>query len=145
MNVWGGADWGQLLWGGLTAVPVMHGVGLMALSALLVGVGVFVMRHRDAGSPSQRLAVGNFLRFGALLLLLLAPPVAYATSVTLPHIFQNGTLAEADEMNANFMAVSTAVNDNDSRLDTLLNQSCSAGEVATGVGAAGNLLCAPPP
>ena len=95
-------------------------------------------------APSRRLAARNLLRFGLLLLLLLLPPVVYAASVTLPHVFVAGALTDADEMNANFTAVATAVNDNDSRIDTLLDQSCPAGEVVTGVDAAGNLLCAPP-
>ena len=92
--------------GGCRAVPAVHGVGLLALSVLLAGAGAFLTRRRDAAmTPSRRLATRNFLRFGLLLLLVLVPPVAYAASVALPHTFVNGTLPDADEMNANFTAV----------------------------------------
>ena len=105
------------------------------------------MRQRNGTliSSRRRHAVGNLLRLGILLGLLLVPPTVYAASVALPHVFQNGMLTDAGEMNANFAAVKTAVDDNDSRLDMLLGQSCPAGEIVTGVDLVGNLLCAPPP
>ena len=122
----------------------MDAVGLLCLSALLAGAGSYLMRRREvAMARSQRLAARDLLRFGSLLLLLV-PPVVYAASAALPHVFVAGALTDADEMNANFEAIATAVNDNDSRIDTLLDQSCPAGEAVTGVDAAGNLLCAPP-
>ena len=145
VNLWGGASWGQLVWGSVQGVPALHGAGLLTLSALLASAGAFLMRRRDAVSkPSRRFAARNLLRLVLLALLLLGPPAVYAASVTLPHVFVNGGLTDADEMNANFTAVATAVDDNDSRLDTLVDQSCPAGEVATGLDSAGNLLCAPP-
>lgn len=42
-----------------------------------------------------------------------------AATVTLPNTFANGTVADADQVNANFAAVSSAVDDNDARLTEL--------------------------
>jgi hypothetical protein len=47
---------------------------------------------------------------------------ARAGSLTLPHEFQADTKAVAAEVNANFDAVKTAVDDNDSRIDQLLQR-----------------------
>jgi len=44
---------------------------------------------------------------------------AYATGVTIPNAFSSGTTTSAAEMNANFTAVKSAVDDNDSRINTL--------------------------
>jgi hypothetical protein len=49
----------------------------------------------------------------------LAPATLLAGSVTLPSTFANGTVADADAVNANFSAIETAVDDNDTRLATL--------------------------
>ena len=144
-NVWGGANWGELVWGSLEGVPALHGVGLLTLSTLLAGAGAFLMKRREvAMARPRRLATQKLLRLGLLVVLLLVPPAVYAASLTLPHVFVNGAVTDAGEMNANFAATATAVNDNDIRLDTLLDQACPAGEVATGISGAGNLLCAPP-
>lgn len=45
---------------------------------------------------------------------------AYASSITIPNSFTNGTVADAGEVNANFTAVETGVDDNDLRIDALL-------------------------
>lgn len=47
------------------------------------------------------------------------PITLLASSVTVTHSFANGTVADADEVNANFVDVKTAVDDNDSRLAVL--------------------------
>jgi hypothetical protein len=41
-------------------------------------------------------------------------------TLTVPNTFTNGTVADADQVNANFAAAETAVNDNDSRITTAL-------------------------
>lgn len=52
--------------------------------------------------------------------LAVASPVAlYAGSVSLPHTFSNGQTANADDVNENFSALATAVNDNHSRIGAL--------------------------
>ena len=38
------------------------------------------------------------------------------SALTIPFTFTNGTVADADQVNANFTAIETAVNDNDSRI-----------------------------
>lgn len=50
---------------------------------------------------------------------ILAMPNLYAGELTVPHTFTSNTAALASEVNANFSAVSTQVNDNDSRIATL--------------------------
>jgi len=48
-QVWGGADWGELVWGGvLPNVPAMHAVGLAVLSSALVAMGARMTRRRAA-------------------------------------------------------------------------------------------------
>lgn len=58
---------------------------------------------------------------GPLLLALFAgaaiPSAILAGAVTIPHTFANGTVASADQVNANFAALALQVNDNDTRLD----------------------------
>jgi len=51
-----------------------------------------------------------------VVVLLSIPLVVAAGTVTVPNTFENGTPADADEVNANFDAVEAAVNDNDSRI-----------------------------
>lgn len=47
------------------------------------------------------------------------PALLVAGSVTVPHAFANDTVADAAKVNGNFGALATAVNDNDSRLDSI--------------------------
>ncbi|MEW5742366.1 MAG: tail fiber domain-containing protein [Myxococcota bacterium] len=49
---------------------------------------------------------------------LLVGATALASNVTLPHVFTSGTPARAAEVNANFSAVKTSVDDNHARLQT---------------------------
>lgn len=65
----------------------------------------------------------------ALALAALVPAAVIAGSVVLPHSFSNGVIADANEVNANFTALATAVNDNDARLDTF---TFNTGNVAVG-------------
>jgi hypothetical protein len=80
-----------------------------------------------------------------LSLLLLGSSAVIADTLSLPNTFTNGEVADADEVNANFAAVKTEVDDNDVRIDAVLGQSCPASEVVTGVDASGALVCAPSP
>ena len=94
----------------------------------------------------RQLAARPLLRFGALLALALAiPPLAvYAAQVIGLTTFVNGTVADADEVNANFTAVATAVNDNDGRISTLenlLGATCPPGEFVQGINAGAILDC----
>lgn len=51
--------------------------------------------------------------------LIVIASAAYAGTLTIPNTFSNGTTADATEVNANFTAVKTEVDDNDSRIDSL--------------------------
>lgn len=55
-----------------------------------------------------------------LAFLLLAPASAWAGSYTITNTFTGGTTAVASEVNANFTAAKTAIDDNDLRIDALL-------------------------
>jgi hypothetical protein len=54
---------------------------------------------------------------GTALVALFGVPMALSASgLSVPHIFSNGTVADADEVNANFAAVKGSVDDNDARI-----------------------------
>ena len=57
-------------------------------------------------------------------------PGAIAGPVTLPHTFTAGTTAVAAQVNANFAALATEVNDNDARI-TFLEDAAVVGDVET--------------
>lgn len=68
-----------------------------------------------------------------IMLALLIAPAASSSTFTVPNTFLNNTEADADEVNANFTAAKTAIDDNDARLDLVtqvvwadLNESGSA-------------------
>ena len=104
------------------------------------------MRRRNTTTTGgQSRALSACLRFGLLLLLTLGPYAVFADTLAVPHTFTNGEVADANEVNANFNAVKTEVDDNDGRIDTLLDQSCPAGEVVIGVDASGSIVCTPAP
>ena len=85
-----------------------------------------------------------YLCLGSFVLLVVGPHPVFGDTLAVPNTFTNGEVADADEVNANFDAVKTEVDDNDARIDTLVDQSCPAGEVVTGVDASGSIVCALP-
>lgn len=91
-----GQNWGQMIWGGLRAVPAMPLWGIALLCGAFVVLGVRFVRAR-------RPVVG-----GAVLVLALAVPLT-AKAVTLPFSFTNNTVADATQVNANFTAVANAI------------------------------------
>lgn len=68
---------------------------------------------------SSRLAV-------VLACVLAVPALVVAGVLTVPHAFSNNTVADAVQVNANFTAVKTAVDDNDARLDRYEGTGASA-------------------
>jgi len=52
--------------------------------------------------------------------------IAFAGPVTVPNAFTSGTTARASEVNSNFSAIETAVNDNDSRISSNANAVAAA-------------------
>jgi hypothetical protein len=61
----------------------------------------------------------KWLRLATATSVLLVPLAAYASTLSVPYTFVNGTPADADEVNANFSAVESAVNDNHARINVL--------------------------
>ncbi len=103
-----GENWGTMFWqSSTTPVPGLDVLGVGVLVALLMAASAGVLRK---WRPASGLP---------LLLVVLAIPLAVvAGTLTVPNDFVNGTQADADQVNANFDAVETAVNDNDARITT---------------------------
>ena len=129
VNAEWGEQWGSMVWGQSSAnVPMMGGVGQFIFFGLLLVIGVFVTKRW-----------GLIKTLPALAVLSLAPLLADANEIqlntfqngevadaddvnenfsnlssalssTVPHIFSNGSVADADEVNANFQALSDDVN-----------------------------------
>lgn len=97
--MWGIDSWGMMIWGGATPVPLLGPVGLL-LMAMSFLVGGYMMQDR------RRL--GRFSAVGATVLIVM--PLAAVATITLPNVFTNGSVADADEVNANFDTLATAVN-----------------------------------
>ena len=106
-----GQQWGQMIWGA-TTIPLMgpHGFVAMAI-CFLVGGWIAQSRYR-----SHRLALL------AMTVLVVGPLVAVA--VTLPHTFTNGTVADANQVNANFNAVASELNVINATIRNYVNQNC---------------------
>ena len=58
-------------------------------------------------------------RRGVLLVAGLLAPGLLTAAVSVPHLFSNGEFADADQVNANFAALATAVDATNTRLDNL--------------------------
>jgi hypothetical protein len=79
-------------------------------------------------------------------LLAVAPTASHSGPVAGLTIFANGELADADEVNANFAIVESAVNDNDARitvLENLTGASCPTDNFMTGITIGATLECSP--
>jgi hypothetical protein len=100
---WGGDLWGPMVWGPSVAVPMLPGSGLV-LVVFLAGSASWALLRK------QRRAAWVL---GALALAV--PLLTQAKEISFPHSFANGTVADADEVNANFHAVSTFFDDFSSR------------------------------
>ncbi len=88
-----GDDWGTMIWGG-AMVPLMSPLGLVALTACFLAGG-YLMQTRARRRGASLLAMTT----------LAAVPLTALASVTLPHTFVEGTIADADQVNANFAAI----------------------------------------
>jgi hypothetical protein len=121
-----------MLWGQATpAVPVLDGVGLVVLAVALLALG----------ACWGRLRTGRVALFAAVLL---APLVAFGV----PHVFQNGTVADADEVNENFGALETDIAGLQNALPSLavsaefqVSRHNSAGTSTTNLGSATDRVC----
>ena len=110
-----GENWGEMVWGVPVSVPTLPGVGLIVLAIGLSAIATWLLHKRRAA-----------LGLPVLLVLLAIPLVVAAGTVTVPNTFVNGEIADADEVNENFEAVETAVNDNDSLITALETDTASA-------------------
>ena len=72
----------------------------------------------------RRIGLFSGIVMGALTLAI--PLAAVASPITGLNVFSNGTTADADDVNANFDAVETAVNDNDSRITAVESETSTA-------------------
>lgn len=88
---------------------------IVALRAELARLETLLPRRR----PARRQARPGWGRRLALAALLTLPVAAYAATISLPHTFQNGTIADANEVNANFDALVGESNQQNARLDAL--------------------------
>lgn len=61
----------------------------------------------------------NRMKLALAAALVVAPALLVARSVTIPNVFSNGSLADANAMNANFAELEAGIDDNDARLDAL--------------------------
>jgi hypothetical protein len=103
-----GEDWLTMIWGGIP-LPMMGPLGWTLLVGALAGAAV-VLYPRPLSKTKTSVV---------LLVIAIVPLVAIA-QVTLPHTFSNGTVADADEVNANFDAVVTELDTQDARLTNKL-------------------------
>jgi hypothetical protein len=100
-----GEPWGSMTWDSV-AVPMMGPIGLAFLIGLLMGASMVLHRRRLLRTAAAC----------ACLAIAVGPLMALAGQVSLPHSFTNGTLADADEVNANFVALRDAFNQTAGRL-----------------------------
>jgi hypothetical protein len=92
--MWGTGSWGEVIWGGGHVVPVDGALARIALAAALM-LATYVLLRR----PGLRRA--SFLALG----ILLAAPLIARSAYVLPHIFVNGTIADGEQVNENFSAI----------------------------------------
>lgn len=93
--MWGSEHWGAMVWGGVEVPTLPFGMLLLLMVCCFLAGGYFLR----PGRRGRR----NYLAAA----LVVALPLSVA-AVTLPYTFQNGTLADANEVNANFAALASA-------------------------------------
>lgn len=118
-----GEIWGQFVWGGTAGVPLLGPIGLALLAVSFLAGGILLGRRRGAR--------GSTWMAGALLCVL--PLIALAGTVSAPHVFTNGQIADAGQVNENFDTLADAIP---------AGLSCPAGNFVSGFDAGGGLLCA---
>ena len=100
VNAEWGEQWGSMVWGQSSAnVPMMGEVGQFIFFLLLLVIGVFVTKRW-----------GLMRTLPAVAVLSLMPLIVEADEIQL-NTFQNGQVADADEVNENFQNLKTAIDD----------------------------------
>jgi hypothetical protein len=139
-----GEGWGTMIWMGFVPVPTLGPLGWTLLVGALVASAAYARGKRRALAPTLLVAISLSVTVTAL-----AGEVAPLVT------FTNGTVADADEVNDNFDAVKTAVDDNDGRVTGLEGQvtgleadkqervsgTCPAGQSIRVVNANGTVTC----
>jgi len=122
-----GENWGEMTWGA-TGIPVpgLDGWGLLLLAISLLAVAsVSIARRRG-----PRMALVLFVA-------LAVPLTAYATTIAMPNVFTNGTIADADEVNDNFDVLVTESNAQDLRISAIEGVDADITAVTAGAGLTG--------
>ena len=105
--MWGTGSWGEMIWGGGgVQVPLLGPGGLVLMVLAIVGAAI-ALRRRRPGWIAACLAVA---------LLPLAPR---ASTIGVPYVFTNGTIANANDVNANFGTLAQESNTQDARIAAL--------------------------
>ncbi len=91
--MWGSESWGEMVWGGVT-VPMMSPLGLGLLAMCFIAGGVLLGNKRRTRRTSMMIAAA----------LAVAPFVAHG-AFDLPFVFANGTVADANQVNANLDSI----------------------------------------
>ena len=98
VNAEWGQQWGSMVWGQSSFnVPMIDGVGQFIFFGLLLIIGVFVTKRWGLVKTLPAVVVLSFI-----------PLLVDANEIQL-NTFQNGEVADADEVNANFHALSNAL------------------------------------
>lgn len=120
-----GDPWGSMVWGfSLPSVPTVGGAGLIVMALLLFALGAVAQRLRAA-------------RYAAVILVLLVPLMALAV----PNVFENGTVADADEVNENFADLEGALPLLAFSGETHVQRNNIAGTTSTTLGSTTDRVC----
>ena len=112
VNAEWGQQWGSMVWGqSSTNVPMMGGFGQLIFFGLLLVIGVFVTKRW-----------GLIKTLPAIAMLSLMPLMVDADEIEL-NTFQNGQVADADEVNENFTNLKQVVQELN---ETIKRVSCNA-------------------
>ena len=101
-----GERWGSMVWGSVAAVPSLGQVGLWLLMTSLLGAAIWKL-------PRSRVHAGLVLVLLPLLPLLMAP------HYTTWNAFMNGQVADATQVNENFVLAAAALDDFEVRVASL--------------------------
>ena len=101
-----GENWGSMIWGSVAAVPSLEGVGVWLLVISLLGAAAWRLRRRSTHA-------------GLMLVLLPLLPLLMAPHYTNWNSFANGEVADAAEVNENFVLAAAALDDFEARVFAL--------------------------
>jgi len=122
-----GENWGDMIWGTSSIpVPGLDGWGLLLLTVALFSVALPLIAKRRGARTALVIFVA-----------LAIPLTAYASTIAIPNFFVNATVADADEVNANFDILVTESNSQDSRIAVMEAAGADITAVTAGAGLSG--------